>query len=822
MAGDLHRRAVDLVNYGRYAEARRLLITAIDRADDVDLRARAMGTLAYVMARTGEPSAAEQVCHEALALPGISRESTAVLYGQLGAVAQMTGLLSEAESWLTRAIASVEDSTLVALRMHVTRSLVRMQNLRLDEAAQDTELARRGYAEAGLTVEEAQMRHNLGYINLLRGDLVGALSDMETARRELRGVSAIAVATCDVDRAEVLRDAGLTTEAERILVRNTAVFGAHRMPQSRAEAELNLARSMLTHDPVGARRIATAAGRRLKALGNEAGSSRAEGIRLRAELSGGQVRRGGYRAAAPRRVPTLEEVTEVASALRAFGFHNESAALRLTHELWRARDGSVRAKSSRVSVPSTAPIELRLLASEVKAARSEARRRHLDVRRHAARGLDDLMRWQSSFGSLDLQTSIVMHGNGLIGAGLASAVQSGRPDVVFEWSERARHLSLQVVPLRPPPNPSLAEELAELRMLRAENEDWYADPRVEQLRERARERQWSATGTAEIQERVTMDEARAALDTDTAALSYVFSGDRLSVLLLTRDHSELMPLPGWPKLQRALPGLRADLDMAASVRGGPLAEIVRAALDERLATLSSALLTAPLRLTSARRIVVTAPGVLSGIPWAMLPGMRGRAFTLAASATQWVRLRGSGLSGRRAGFAVGPRVPRGHEEAALAASAWTEATTLLGTSATVEAVTDLASRLDVLHIAAHGRHAVDNPLFSGLELADGTLFGYDIDLIPSVPETVVLSACEVGRSSVRWGEEAIGMTRIWLHAGTRCVIAAPVVVADDMACELLGAMHEGLAAGEPPSVALATASELTGIIAPFQAHGSGF
>jgi CHAT domain-containing protein len=137
-------------------------------------------------------------------------------------------------------------------------------------------------------------------------------------------------------------------------------------------------------------------------------------------------------------------------------------------------------------------------------------------------------------------------------------------------------------------------------------------------------------------------------------------------------------------------------------------------------------------------------------------------------------------------------------------------------------VTDLASRLDVLHIAAHGRHAVDNPLFSGLELADGTLFGYDIDLIPSVPETVVLSACEVGRSSVRWGEEAIGMTRIWLHAGTRCVIAAPVVVADDMACELLGAMHEGLAAGEPPSVALATASELTGIIAPFQAHGSGF
>jgi hypothetical protein len=68
----------------------------------------------------------------------------------------------------------------------------------------------------------------------------------------------------------------------------------------------------------------------------------------------------------------------------------------------------------------------------------------------------------------------------------------------------------------------------------------------------------------------------------------------------------------------------------------------------------------------------------------------------------------------------------------------------------------------------------------------------------------------------------VGMTRSWLHAGSRCVIAAPVVVADDVACELLGAMHEGLAGGQAPSVALASASERTGIIAPFQAHGSGF
>jgi len=87
---------------------------------------------------------------------------------------------------------------------------------------------------------------------------------------------------------------------------------------------------------------------------------------------------------------------------------------------------------------------------------------------------------------------------------------------------------------------------------------------------------------------------------------------------------------------------------------------------------------------------------------------------------------------------------------------------------------------------------------------------------------VVLSACEAGRSSVRWGEEAVGMTRVWLHAGAKAVVATPVIVADDDACVLLGAMHTGLAAGLGASEALAQAASETGIVAPFQVYGSGF
>jgi CHAT domain-containing protein len=225
----------------------------------------------------------------------------------------------------------------------------------------------------------------------------------------------------------------------------------------------------------------------------------------------------------------------------------------------------------------------------------------------------------------------------------------------------------------------------------------------------------------------------------------------------------------------------------------------------------------------ARRVAITVPGPLSGIPWTMLPALRGRAVTVTPSVSRWVHQRaGEAWRAEFVGFAAGPHVARAQEEVARSAAAWPDRKALRADPSTVDAVTDLASRVDVIHIAAHGRHSSDNPQFSAVELADGPLFGYDIDRMARVPQTVVLSACELGRSSVRWGEETIGMTRAWLHAGTRCVVASPVVVTDDVACELLGAMHERLAAGAPPAEALAHAAEQTGIMAPFHVHGTGF
>ncbi len=303
----------------------------------------------------------------------------------------------------------------------------------------------------------------------------------------------------------------------------------------------------------------------------------------------------------------------------------------------------------------------------------------------------------------------------------------------------------------------------------------------------------------------------------------MYDGRALVALAATTRRTEAVHLD-WQAVRSTMAGLRSDLDMSASVRSGPFALAVQASLDDRLAALSRLLLS-PIAAVSdgASRLVITMPGVLSGTPWAMLPALRGRAVTVTPSVSRWVRQRaGESWRAESVGFTAGPHVARGEEEITRSAAAWPTEKVLRAEPSTVDAVADLASRVDIVHIAAHGRHSSDNPQFSALELSDGPLFGYDIDRMARVPQTVVLSACELGRSSVRWGEETIGMTRAWLHAGTRCVVASPVVVTDDVACELLGAMHERLAAGALPAEALALAGEQTGIVAPFHVHGTGF
>jgi CHAT domain-containing protein len=95
---------------------------------------------------------------------------------------------------------------------------------------------------------------------------------------------------------------------------------------------------------------------------------------------------------------------------------------------------------------------------------------------------------------------------------------------------------------------------------------------------------------------------------------------------------------------------------------------------------------------------------------------------------------------------------------------------------------------------------------------------------------VVLSACDVGRTVVRPGDEILGFTAALLHLGTDTVISSVSRVDDETALALMTAYHRALSAGFRPAEALALAGRphagpaddaLDAPLAPFVCFGAG-
>ncbi|MFE6508169.1 CHAT domain-containing protein [Nocardioides sp. NPDC057767] len=593
---------------------------------------------------------------------------------------------------------------------------------------------------------------------------------------------------CDADRAEVLMAAGLTRQGGEMLRQAAEAYGSKKQRQRQGEAELALASHLLATDPVEAERVARSA------LGWFE-DARATGLALRA-------RAVAFEAAVTAGHDPSEDGEALAAPLEEQGLSWPALRVRLQARLARIRSAEnaglpMRPASGRVigPVPSEAPIDIRLLERELRAELAVAAGRTASGLRELRAGLDDFHLWQSSFGSLDLQTNVSGHGRTLARRGLELAVESGETDVLFEWSERSRMLASRVQPVRPPSDPQLAADLAELR-------GEVTPEREAELREQIRQRAWRVKGSGQVSDPISLHELHERIR-GHALVAYVVAAGRLVAVVATDDAATRIDLGDQAALGSLLGGLLPDLDVAATDLPGPLGVAVRGDLTARLQQLSDLLVTPILERIGDRPVVLTPSAVLAAVPWTLLSGFTGRPVTVAQSATAWLSRSDTPLRTASAGFVAGPRVMRAADEVAKSATAWSAAHMLTGSDATAAAVSALAAEVDVLHLAAHGHHSADNPLFSGLELADGTWYGYDIDGLSAVPDVVLLSACEVGRSTIRWGEELIGLVGAWLHAGARAVIASPAVVADEAAYEVFSRLHGALAKGLAPAEALA-------------------
>src|SRR5229473_5221638 len=150
----------------------------------------------------------------------------------------------------------------------------------------------------------------------------------------------------------------------------------------------------------------------------------------------------------------------------------------------------------------------------------------------------------------------------------------------------------------------------------------------------------------------------------------------------------------------------------------------------------SALLISPALLCAAwpaadlgdQSVVVVPPGKLHAIPWALIPALSGRVFSVAPSAGAWLRAHSASPPSRtHVTLARGPGLVTEGAEVPLIAQLYDDVTVLGGAEATAGRVLSALDGAWLGHIAAHGSFRADSPMFSSLRMCDGPLTVYDFE-----------------------------------------------------------------------------------------------
>lgn len=102
-----------------------------------------------------------------------------------------------------------------------------------------------------------------------------------------------------------------------------------------------------------------------------------------------------------------------------------------------------------------------------------------------------------------------------------------------------------------------------------------------------------------------------------------------------------------------------------------------------------------------------------------------------------------------------------------------------------------------LHIASHGSFSAESPLTSGLNLAkdaenDGVLTAGELYSMQINADLVTLSACETGLGKVVNGDDIVGLSRGFLYAGARSIVASLWSVDDRATGQLMQAFYRNL------------------------------
>ena len=804
---------------GRPALAERRLRTAVralDRLVDTDetemLRGRVLVTRALSAFDQGDAATAmrqlDQAEHgargaQAGVVRTLARVQRAGLLGRLGRWGQALDALSAID--LDSPDLSPRARCVVALNTGLAHQFLGHDSDSEAGLRQALAIAR---AES-LTDLRATALHDLGRLAMVRGRLTEALALMAQAHDLDADVTTSGFA---LDHARVLLEAGLLDEANDLLVEAESAAREGGLLHDVGEAALEQAhRDLLLGDYTGARAHAKAARQAFARHGAEAWHTRAALLVLEADLAAGR----GLAAVATR-ATTLAEGPGHAAGVGIEATMLAAEALARSGQLDGARRRLVGLGGPR-NLSFTNRLHLALTRATVAQAGSDLREAHRVLRRAAACLADE----QARYAGLDNRTALALHGRRLAAIDMDLALRSGRAGVVFAATERWRGTSNRLSPVSPSGDAVLDDLLATLRRARLDLRDADGERRPALLREITRlertaaHRDWETsstddprqvTGRHTVRRPVTYPQIRVSLaDSGTGLVALFVHGGRLRALTIDGDRSVVVDLAPEDAVIELVQRATADLVTMSRVGVPALREAIGRSLTSSMSRLDQILAAAYPR--TAERLVILPSRLLASLPWRMLPGLEGHPLVVAPSATFW-----AGASAPRSSPGVGavvalagPDLARAGDEAKAVASTWGGAA-VTDKEATGGALTTALRDSRIVHIAAHGTHHDQSPLFSHVLLADGPVFAHEFQRVGVGAEHVVLSACDVGRAHVRHGEEALGLTASLLACGVRNVVASVAPVHDEMAEAVMTAYHRELARGTDAATSLERAA----------------
>jgi CHAT domain-containing protein len=306
-------------------------------------------------------------------------------------------------------------------------------------------------------------------------------------------------------------------------------------------------------------------------------------------------------------------------------------------------------------------------------------------------------------------------------------------------------------------------------------------------------------------------EIQALLDDNTILIEYFIGTENRFIFIVTKEKVLAMPLEiDSKKLFQKVREFRVR-----AVEGITLDRLFSKAYERPLSDLYEILIQ-PIEkeIFGKKNLIIVPHGMLHYLPFQALLSREGKylieSFTISylpsATVLKYARVKNKG--NRKDLFAAGnpatelPPLPAAELEVKEVSAIFEKRLVLIGQQATKTSVKSQGSRYDLMLLSTHGEMIESSPLKSNLrftpsERDNGRLTVSEIFDMEIKANLVTLSACETAlvkgeAGDFPQGDDLVGLSRAFIHAGAPSVVASLWKVSDDSTVQLMRNFYQNL------------------------------